>query len=260
MGTLEYDDQATRRLLAVYTTPDVVAQREALIRVLGPRRGERVLDVGSGPGFLASAIADAVGEAGAVSGIDISEPLNAIARAHCKHQAWVEIRRGSATQLPFSDACFDAAISTQVLEYVEDVDAAIGELLRIVRSGGRVVIVDTDWDSIVRYSHDPERMKRILAAWEQHAPHPRLPRSLARRLRQTGFRIELQQVLPLFNPSFADDSYSNRVIDLILSYVTDRAGISLADATMWAQDLREAGKKGDYFFSLNRYAFLAIKP
>lgn len=41
MGVLAYDEEATRRLLAVYTTPDVVAQREAFLRAVGPRVTER---------------------------------------------------------------------------------------------------------------------------------------------------------------------------------------------------------------------------
>jgi len=91
IGILEFDDETTHRLLAVYTTPEVVAQRGAFAMALDPRRGERVVDVGSGPGFFVSVIADAVGPAGLVYGIDTSEPLNAVAREHCKHRPWVEI-------------------------------------------------------------------------------------------------------------------------------------------------------------------------
>lgn len=260
MGILGFDDEATQRLLAVYTTPDVVAQRRAFAIALGPRRGQRVVDVGSGPGFLTSMIAAAVGPTGAVYGIDISEPLNAIAREHCKQLPWVEIQHGGATHLPLDGASIDAAISTQVLEYVDDVDAAIGELFRVVRPGGRALIVDTDWDSIVWNASDPDRMKRVLLAWEQHVPHPHLPRELPRRLRRAGFRIESQEVLPLFNPTFVQESYSNRTIDLIQSYVTSRAGISLSEASKWAEDIRATGEGGEYFFSLNRYMFLAARP
>ena len=48
MGTLKYDEEASRRLLAVYTTPDIVAQREIFARALSPRVGERVLDIDLG--------------------------------------------------------------------------------------------------------------------------------------------------------------------------------------------------------------------
>ncbi len=259
MTTLEYDERATRRLLAVYTTPDVVAQRKEFVRLLAPQVGERILDVGSGPGFLASAIAIAVESEGAVCGVEISEPLNAVARAHCRHQSWVEIRHADAKQLPLPSAFFDAVISTQVLEYVPDVDVAIAEMFRVVRPGGRVVIVDTDWDSIVWHSLDPGGMNRVLLAWESHAPHPRLPRTLAGQLRRAGFRVDSQQVLPLFNSEFCQQSCSNQMIELIVSFVTVHADVSLAEGSKWAEDIRNAGEQGDYFFSLNRYAFLATK-
>jgi protein-L-isoaspartate O-methyltransferase len=68
MTVLEYDNEATKRLLAVYVTPDVIAQRNQFLRALDPQPGERVLDVGSGPGFLVTAIAEAVGSSGSVCG------------------------------------------------------------------------------------------------------------------------------------------------------------------------------------------------
>jgi len=259
MAELLFDEEATKRLLAAYVTPDVEAQRDQFVRALGPHTGERVLDVGSGPGFLAGAIAHAVGPGGRVSGVDISEPLLAVARSHCAHQSWVEFRHADATRLPFADHAFDAAVSIQVLEYVRDVDAALAEIHRVLRPGGRVVIVDTDWDSIVWRCADRERMNRILAAWEPHAADSYLPRTMAGRLHRAGFRVESQRVIPLFNPVFDPNSYSNRIMDLMVSFVAGRDGITRDEAEAWAADLRQSGARGEYFFSLNRYLFLAFR-
>jgi len=96
IGILEFDDETTHRLLAVYTTPEVVAQRGAFAMALDPRRGERVVDVGSGPGFFVSVIADAVGPAGLVYGIDTSEPLNAVARERAGGDARLQAEYVSA--------------------------------------------------------------------------------------------------------------------------------------------------------------------
>jgi len=259
MTELHFDDEAAKQLVAAYVTPDVVALREQFLRALGPRPGERVLDVGSGPGFLAAAIAEAVGSTGAVSGVDISEGLLAVARSHCAHQSWVEFRHAEATKLPFADQEFDAAISTQVLEFVRDVPAALAEIHRVLRPGGRVVVVDTDWDSIVWHSPDRERMNRILAAWEEHAADSYLPRTLARRLQSAGFRLESQQVIPIFNPTYDRNSFSNRIMDLIASFVIGRNGITREEAEAWTGGLRQSGERGEYFFSLNRYLFLATR-
>ncbi|GJM43180.1 MAG: hypothetical protein DHS20C21_00220 [Gemmatimonadota bacterium] len=169
MAVLEYDDEATRRLLALYVTPDVVAQRAEFLGALGPARGERVLDVGAGPGFLAASIAEAVGDSGSVCGVDVSEPLLTIARSRSGDQPHTEFRYGDATQLPYPDEALDAVVSTQVLEYVPDVEAALAEIHRVLRVGGRVALLDTDWDSIVWHSSDHGRMTRVLTAWEDHA-------------------------------------------------------------------------------------------
>src|SRR4051794_31154443 len=76
---MPFDDDLTRRLVEMYTIAEVVAQRDATLEILNPQPGERVLDIGSGPGFLAAGIASRVGQSGAVSGIDLSASMIAYA-------------------------------------------------------------------------------------------------------------------------------------------------------------------------------------
>ena len=71
MAMLEFDEHATRQIQRLYATPDVVEQREQVLALLSPQPGERILDVGSGPGFLVASMADAVGDRGAVHGLSI---------------------------------------------------------------------------------------------------------------------------------------------------------------------------------------------
>ena len=255
-----FDEAAAKGLVALYTTPDVSAQRGEFLRAAAPRPGERVVDVGCGPGFLARAIGEAVGPAGAVRAVDISEPLLAVARQHCAGLPWVDVTRCDAAGLAFPDGHFDAAISTQVLEYVAQVDVALAEMHRVLRPGGRAIVVETDWDSVVWHSRDRGRMERILLAWEGHAVDVRLPRTLARRLRSAGFHVRSQRVLPLLNTAYDENSYSARIIDMIAAFVVRRGGVSRDEADAWAADLRREGERGDYFFSLNRYLFVADKP
>ena len=259
MDILEYDDEATQRLLAAYVTPDVVVQRNDFLQSFDLQPGDRVLDVGSGPGFLATAIAEAVGKSGSVCGVDISESLLEVAQSRNENKYRIEFRYGDATQLPYQDDEFDAVVSTQVLEYVPDVDAALAEIYRVVRTGGRVGILDTDWDSIVWHSSDRRCMNRILTAWEEHAVDPFLPRTLTKKLTRAGFQVEVQKIIPLYNTEYDQNTYSNRIIDLIVPFVVGRGGITQDEAETWAQELRDFGRNGEYFFSLNRYYFLATK-
>ena len=102
---MPFDEEMTRRLVEVYTTRDVVAQRNATLEILDPQVGERVLDIGSGPGFLAAGIANRVGESGAVSGIDLSEPMIAYASgvSAAPGSAPMTFGLGDATALDYPD-------------------------------------------------------------------------------------------------------------------------------------------------------------
>jgi ubiquinone/menaquinone biosynthesis C-methylase UbiE len=176
MSMLQFDEDAARHIRRVYSTPDVVQQRAEVLALLAAQPGERVLDVGSGPGFLVASLADAVGPAGAVRGLDPSAPMNAAARDLIKDRPWAGIDDGDALKLPYPDAAFDAVVSTQVYEYVADIPRAFAELRRVLRTGGRAVVLDTDWDSVVWQVADRERHRRVMAAWEEHLVMPICPR------------------------------------------------------------------------------------
>jgi arsenite methyltransferase len=259
-STLQYDAEASRLIEATYTTPDVVAQRRGVRQALGLRPGERVLDVGVGPGLLAAEMAAEVGPGGRVCGVDVSEPMLALARgrATAPGAAPVELRRADATRLPYPAASFDAAVSTQVLEYVADVPGALAELHRVLRPGGRVLVLDTDWDSIVWRSGDDQRMERVLAAWEEHLVDPHLPRTLKGSLERAGFQVAPPRVLPLLNVGFDPATYSAGLLEIMARFVVGRGGLRAEEVDAWAADLRGLGP--DAFFSLNRYLFLASKP
>jgi len=257
---LSFDEAGARRLEAVYTTPDVVGQRREVLRILALRPGEHVVDIGAGPGLLAAEIAAAVGPDGRVHAVEPSESMRALAagRARPAGAAPVEISAGSVAALPLPDASVDVAVSTQVFEYVEDVPGALAEVHRVLRPGGRLLVLDTDWDSIVWHSRDQARTARILAAWDEHLVDPHLPRTLAPALRAAGFTDVRTQVLPLLNVGYDPNTYSAMNASTIGEFVTGRAGISAADAQAWIDDVTSLGDAA--FFSLNRYVFLATTP
>src|SRR5919202_2590512 len=119
---LEFDERTSARTEANYRTPEMVAQRRLTRELLALRPGEAVLDVGVGPGFLTAEMADEVGPQGRVCGVDVSDAMLALA---ARRGAPVELARGDALSLPYPDDTFDAAVSTQVYEYVADMPAAL---------------------------------------------------------------------------------------------------------------------------------------
>jgi arsenite methyltransferase len=258
MSTLQFDDDAARRIQRVYSTPDVVQQRAEVLALLAAQPGECVLDVGSGPGFLVASLADAVGPGGTVHGLDQSMPMNAVARGLTASRSWVSIDEGDVLALPYADSVFDAAVSSQVYEYVADIPMALSELRRVLRTGGRALVLDTDWDSVVWHAADRERHRRVMAAWDEHLVHPHLPCTLPGQLRRARFRVARRSLIPLFNPAYDQDTFSAHIMELIARFVEGRQGLTRADTDAWIADLRDRGAEDDYLFSINRYCFLAV--
>jgi arsenite methyltransferase len=258
--TLQYDSEASRLIEATYTTPDVVEQRRVVRQALALRPGERVIDVGTGPALLAAEMAAEVGPGGLVCGIDVSEPMLALARRRAARpgSAPIQLRHAGAEQLPYAAASFDVAVSTQVLEYVGNVPGTLAELHRVLRPGGRALVLDTDWDSIVWRSSDDQRMERVLVAWEEHLVDPHLPRTLKGSLERVGFQVAPPQVVPLLNVGFDQATYSAGLLEITARFVVSRKGLTAEEVNAWAADLRVLGAEA--FFSLNRYLFLATKP
>ncbi len=195
----------------------------------------------------------------AKAGVDPSPAMLAMSRNRCIEQPWVEFRAADATQLPYPDDSFDAAVSTQVYEYVSDVPAALGELHRVLRTGGRALILDTDYGSLVIHTEDPARMARVLSAWDEHFVHPTLPRILSRQLREAGFTVRHRMAFPMFNPEFEDDTYGKGMLTMMASFAVGRKGVSQSEADAWFAEFTTLHNQGAFFFSLNRYLFVADK-
>lgn len=258
---LQFDEEAARRLEAMYTHPDVVQRRQRVRQALALRPGQRVLDIGCGPGFLTGEAAAEVGPNGWACGVDISAAGLAAARLRATGQpyaAWIEFVDGDATALPFPDGAFDAAVATQVYEYVNDVPSALAELRRVLRPGGRAVIVDTDWDTLIWQAGKADRAATILSAWDEHLANPALPRTLRPSLQRAGLALERVEALNILNLDWS--GYSEGLAGLIAAFVPGRRGISQEEATAWLDDLRRQHEAGAYFFSLDQFLFLASAP
>ena len=255
-----FDEKAAQLVEVLNNTEDVRRRRRTLLETLQLQPGERVLDIGAGSGFVALDMADRVGPTGEVLGIDISESMLEFAKRRCAEKPWVKFSVGEATALRMPDVNFDVAISVQVYEYIPDVDLALAEMYRVLRPGGRAVIISTDWKSIAWNSSDENRMQRLLSVYAGHCAHRDLPRHLGPKVKAAGFTITHEQALPQYHRKFGPNAYSHYIMTRLKSFVSGREGIDDRDVNDWAADLERLGEQGNYFFCLNQYLFALAKP
>jgi SAM-dependent methyltransferase len=152
---------------------------------LGPRfadfaavtPGQRVLDVGCGPGALTAELASRLGPA-AVSAVDPSEPFVAAVR---ERHPEVGVRRAAAEQLPFEDQTFDAALAQLVVHFMAQPVAGLREMARVTRERGVVAACVWDhaggrgplslfWEAAHELDPDVEDESQLAGAREGHLP------------------------------------------------------------------------------------------
>jgi arsenite methyltransferase len=255
MAKLDFDEGLARKLDAVYRTRDVVRRRQLVREALAAARGERILDVGCGPGYYVAELAEQVTADGHVTGIDASGPMLAVARDRCADVRNTDFHEGDATSLPFDDAEFDAAVSVQVLEYVPDVDTALAEIRRILRPGGRVALWDVDWGTLSMHSRDGERLERVRSAWDQHLVHPWLPRTLGSRLRAAGFEDVRMEAHAFAAAGTDPEAYVVQLVDVVEAFVSDLGHEE--DARAWAAEQRELMEAGEFYAAVTQCCFTA---
>jgi len=108
---------------------------QLILEYFGDLNGKRVLDVGCGKGRFARVLAERYPQA-SIMGFDLAEAM-------LRHvPAPVRPCAGSMTALPFPAGAFDCVYATESLEHAVEIDVAIGEMCRVVRPGGRIVIID----------------------------------------------------------------------------------------------------------------------
>lgn len=257
--TLVFEGEMAKNLEKWYATADVKKQRDFVCKYVSPKEGEHILDIGSGPGMLAQSLAPSLGATGLLVGIDISESMVNSASERCKEFPNLHFQLGDACDLKHPDGkLFDCIISTQVYEYVSDIPKAFEEAYKILKPGGRFIILDTDFDSTVWHSSNRNQMAKMLKAYDEHLIHPHLPQSMIPFLKQAGFEDITTRVFCICNTTLAD-TYSFGLMSTIGDYVVGRQGITAEHAKEWKDDLISLDNKGEYFFSLNRYLFVANK-
>jgi len=238
-----------------YQLPEIVRQRQHTLNKLSVKRGEKILDVGCGVGFLSYEIALQTGDSGRVSGIDQNSEMIRHANKRCENLRNTEFSEANANDLPFPEESFDAACCTQVLLYVNDVAQVISEIKKVLKPAGRIIIVETDWRGVVLNSDYDSITRKIFSAWDAAVPSPNLPVRLAPLLVENGFcNIDVEPI-PILNTEYTPNQFSHGMMNWITKNALKKGFITKEQSQKWLDDLDEKGESENYFFCVNRFLF-----
>lgn len=204
--------------------------------------GHAALDVGCGTGEDVVAMAALIGSGGRAVGLDASEAMVSEA-AHRHHLVGnVSFQQGDAQQLPFGSETFEACRCERTLQHVDDPDRVVGEIARVLKPGGRVALVEPDWEGLLIAGADPH-VSRII--WEHRLEafrQPRVGRTLRALLTQNGFvDITLDAAVGLLT----DLGIADRNFEFARAApdAAEAGLISERDAKRWIDELQQADRK-----------------
>ena len=164
------------------------AYKSAALSEMAVEPGHTLVDLGCGPGTDLVSFAGATGPTGSVIGID-SDPVAVTAAADVvKDRPWVQVRLGDIVDMGLDDESVDRVHTDRVLQHVADPAAAVAEVHRVLRPGGRAVFAEPDYDTLV-IDYPDARVMRAYRAFitENVVRNASIGRQLGRLAQRAGF-------------------------------------------------------------------------
>jgi len=222
--------------------------------------GDHLLDVGCGAGDDVRALGQLVGNTGRVVGFDVSATMIEEARLRSSSlNLPIEFCLGDAEILDFPDETFTGCRTDRVLVHLDDPARTLSEMVRVLRPGGRLVVFDFDWETLIVDAPDRALTRRLLNSFcDQGAS-----RWIGRQLRGLVSSLALTEIdVAAGTLEFVDYTQANRVLlfDATAKKAVAERLVAEAEAERWLQDLENSHAEGRFFAALTGFCVSGRKP
>jgi ubiquinone/menaquinone biosynthesis C-methylase UbiE len=253
----EVDRQDAARLAMVLdllaAKPAVQALKAWALDALEPAVDEAALDVGSGTGEDLAELAERVGPSGRAVGVEPNGSLRAVA---LERNPELNLVDGIASALPFEDASFDVVRCERVLQHVDDAPQAVAQMARVLRPGGRICLIDTDWATAIVHPADPDVFGRMAGFFHAESANPYSGRTLRGLLVDAGLMVADETAATWIEPQ----SGAKQGFLAMMGKTAAAAGvITAAEAEAFHRGIEQAADRGAFHMSLTMYAVAATK-
>jgi len=234
----------------------IVAAKPLMIEQLRLRDGAHALDVGCGVGDDAFDLASRVGPAGRVAGVDVSTAMIDEARRRASGRNLpVTFETADAQALPFADATFDAVRTERMLMHVPDPNRALAELVRVLRPGGRLAVLDMDWDSQFCDSPDRPTSRLVARALSDGIRNGQIGSALPRLFREHG----LDDVSVTFHTVTIDLVIARMMLGGPIERAVQAGTLAQADVDGWWAALQQAERDGTLLYGFTAFIVAGTK-
>ncbi|WP_416382241.1 methyltransferase domain-containing protein [Nocardia higoensis] len=238
--------------------PGIQRLRTWAHQALALHPGERAVDIGSGTGSEVLAFADVVGPTGEAIGVEPDPNLLASAeRRAAEKDSTARFLSGDAYGIPFGANHFDAVLSERVFQHLTAPARAANEIARVLRPGGRTVVVDVDWDTAIVHPGDRRVVREVIETLISATTNPLSGRRLPGLLTQAGLVIDEIGSHALVQTRAAGPG---SLVDRISAMAVARGSITAAERDQLLADLERGARTGDIHLSVTMFAVLAHKP
>ena len=236
---------------------DVRARRHSSYERLGLRPGMAVGEVGCGAGTAARELAALVGPKGRVHGFDISSTLIDVALSRMAQTgvANVDFRAAAAVALPLPEAGLDAYRAERVFQHLAEPGRALAEAFRVLRPGGRVLVLDQDWDTLL-FDGDLTLTRELTRAFADSLVSGTGAWRLRSQLHAAGF-VDVE-VAPDTRIT-ADGHKYGWMVDTV-ARAAARGGIGEARARSWLDDQERRIGEDTFLMSVTHFVTVARRP